>query len=955
MMISGSMDRALTTKTVSPLTSRQLYQWTAATSLVAVGVLALFSAHTMEKLSQHGRVKVDVQAFRKMASTSLAFDRLDDQKILLEEDRLIQKAAFAQADALPEANLAFRTITKTFRSNAKKRPISRLVKARVGSIASTPILSAQDAWEIAQLETVTDPAVEARSIASVYQRIRFQFIAAADLVPNAAIALSRSSPSESAELATYSEESIAIAQNSESYEFDEIPTFDGSDFLLVPAPASIALADEDTLPVIESAPSILGDAITTAASSRVTANPEIISGRRNEMPSFHHEKDPVSKTVSMNVITSTGLDGVPAESEMALSTQPEKPLSTQAIPTKEATGPPLVGDLHKIIESTPPMAKDLEQNDLPFETAPIVSSAVSPPTETSSSLALNDQHEYSADVASIYDLGEDDESDYSKEVASGRASEGRAPLEYSHESNHLTDLDSIPAAKQKETAHAKRDAVKNNFPAKETSLGNGVTADPKGVTIAWGNSSRSTERDSSLGGKIRISRPDAPQMRGALRLDKTPEVKQSLGKFQIGKTSVSIASDKVTATESAVTLMVAEPSLSAAAVDLKSCETSRVGVEAFAPGAEKESLSICARALSHEGLNEGTQARWWETYGTESEHWPTLIYQKTLGAAEADRVPMISTASIRILSAVSRSNTHSGMGILFGEIPKGQEIQLMGRADAPIYLDTGMKQRDVNSDPTGKRQFVFLNVEPGQLLLYVKDIENNLAGSIPLIVKPGIATYIKVPKATAKDVSFVVLDASVRTQTRLANLTGAIIGQAAKMGITDRAGVLKISKLVTFGDYPTYVDVLQSERGYKNRYRVRFKDRDPKSGLIPLYFFNEKRVSAWLKQLAGGVSPFSGIVVGALPAEALSKGKAASRSLRIGTFEKKSSLVPERYTLDREDQLISEPTLQSGNTQFIGVQIPEGATIPSLIDEKGGLIWSELIYSQPGVINVVGP
>lgn len=946
MMISGSMDRALTTKTVSHLSTRQLCQWTAATSLVAVGVLALFSAHTLEKLSQHGRVKIDVESFRKVASTSLAIARLDEQMILLEEDRLIQKASFAQADSLPESATDFRPLPKMSRNLARNRVVSKHFKARAVTATEVTFVSAEDAEEIAQLEKAVDPILEARTLANVYQRIRFQFIAAVDLLPSGAIAAVPSADTKEDNLATYNAESINIAQNTESYEFDEIPVFDGSDFDLAPSVVSIALADEGELPVIESAPSSVQDMVTTASSSRLTANAEVMTERDDGLPAFQPEKDPTGKTVALNVIASPGLDEVPFENETELSNQPEKIVNTQPVASNPSTGPPLVGDLTKIIETAPSQADDLEANNLPSEAAPTVPAPHTPTTDVPSTVALNDQHEYSSDIASMYDLGGDEESEYSQEVARGRASEGRMPLEYSQSSTHSNDLDLVPSRQTVEKVPAPTQIVTNIYPSKKTSLGNGVTADPKGVTISWDNSTQEKVRDSSLGGKIQISRPNYTVTQSALHLENTPEVARSLGKFNFENTHTTISSDEVSATTTSGV---------AAAVDLKRCETSRVGVEAFSPGAEKESLSICTRALSHEGLNEGTQARWWETYGTENEHWPTLVYQKVLGASGSERVPMLSTASIRVLSAISRSNTHSGMGILFGEIPKGQEIQLIGRADAPIYLDTAMKQREPTSDPTGNRQFVYLNVEPGQPLLYVKNAENGLAGSIPLIVKAGIATYIKVPEASATDVSFVVLDASIQKETRLANLTGAIIGQAAKMGITDRTGVMKISKVVTFGDYPTYIDVVQSAHGYKNRYRVRFHDRDPKSGLIPLYFFNEKRVGGWLKQLSGGVSPFSGIVVGVLPAEAITKGKTENRSLRIGTFEKKSSLVPERYSLDREDQLVSESTLKSGSTQFIGVQIPEGAAIPSLIDDKGALIWSELIYAQPGVINVVGP
>jgi hypothetical protein len=80
---------------------REVSQWTAATTLVATGTLALFSATTLDKLSRNGEVTIDLESFRRVTSVSIAVDRLDEQKIILEEGLLLERVAVAYAEDKP--------------------------------------------------------------------------------------------------------------------------------------------------------------------------------------------------------------------------------------------------------------------------------------------------------------------------------------------------------------------------------------------------------------------------------------------------------------------------------------------------------------------------------------------------------------------------------------------------------------------------------------------------------------------------------------------------------------------------------------------------------------------------------------------------------------------------------------------------------------------------------------
>jgi hypothetical protein len=454
--------------------------------------------------------------------------------------------------------------------------------------------------------------------------------------------------------------------------------------------------------------------------------------------------------------------------------------------------------------------------------------------------------------------------------------------------------------------------------------GSGVSKDDKGITINWSKPSQAPTPPESPQPNVYVGKPSADGPRAASR-----------------------KSSAITLTQSSAQSngFAEEP-----AVDTKKCETTRTGFEAFNVASENESLAICRRELSLEGSREGTQARWWESFENEGSHWPTLSYS---APNDASRVPLLSTASIRILSAVSKTNTHIGMGIVFGEVPKGFEVQISGRADGVVYLDAGMKPRDLQAESSGPRPFIFLNVEPGQPLLMVRNRGKDLSTAIPLLVKSGMATHLKISEPREIDLDLVAFDASSSKERRMENLTVMVIGQPGKMGITDKFGKVKIRKIGVVGEFPLYVDVLKNEKSYKNRFRM--STSSGSSGARALYFFDEKRVDYWLKQLAGGLSPYSGLIAGAAPPSVLDKKKEGRAYLKIGVLDKKSSLVPERYLLDGSDRLVSESSFKAGFLRYIGVQIPEGPAIPTVVDAKGIPQWSQLVYAQPGVINVVNP
>jgi len=252
-----------------------------------------------------------------------------------------------------------------------------------------------------------------------------------------------------------------------------------------------------------------------------------------------------------------------------------------------------------------------------------------------------------------------------------------------------------------------------------------------------------------------------------------------------------------------------------------------------------------------------------------------------------------------------------------------------------------------NGDARRARYFAFLNVAPGSPVLQISPRGGSRGGAIPILVKPGFSTFVRIPMPALKTIEARVFDASSRVARGIPSLSVQVIGQDGKAAVTDTRGTFEIRDVVTFGDYPLYVDVAPNEKSFKHRYRIRANETKGKS----LFYFSEPIVAHWVSQLEGGVSPFSGLVVGAVPSIAQEK----TAYVRVGNFDKKAPLSPEAYTLMADDSLNGSQKIGNGNVRFIGVQIPEGPNVPTVLGPAGEVLWSELVIAQPGVINVVGP
>ncbi len=659
-------------------------------------------------------------------------------------------------------------------------------------------------------------------------------------------------------------------------------------------PTDLSADEEEFLAAYESAPVMVDDVIEPPPA-----------------PPAKEEKVQVAA-----VVADTQLEK--SKSDIQLDPTPEVAVKPGAIVSQsiihDLAAPTLTLDASAIqtteIDEVPPLPTEVV-NEKPIT---IQQSAAlrEPPAAVVAPETSEDLRAYTEDLVTVLDTQPDPVSEYPKSAATTRnvdSQEARKPPSITVNGQRVADR-STSQTRSNTRSNKRVEAIAM---AEASALEvKGVKSDPNGVSISW-NENESLEAAESL-------------------------IDSDIGSsFQIGKFE-----KKSGITTAPVEASPAEKPL----LDPKRfCDSALIGKEALLISPNQETMSVCRRSISYEGAR-GNQSRWWEVRESTS-HWPTLTWQKEADAfLDQSRIPMLSFNTVKLLSAISRAEAQLSAGIVFGEIPAGLEMSLSGRADAPTYFDRNMKPI-ASSDVTQARYFAFLNVAPGNPLLYVSSRSGTQSAAISILVQAGHGTYVSVPLPKLIKIKTRIYDANSARPRGLSALSVQVIGQEGRTAVTNTQGQFEITDVVTFGDHPIYLDVAPNEQSFKHRYRLSPNEVTNKN----LFYFSEQTVAHWVSQLEGGVSPMSGLIVGAV--SRLEQEKDAT--LRIGSLEKKTLLSPEVYALSANDELVADPKLGRGQVRFMGVQISEGANIPSIFNSAGEMIWSELVIAQPGVINVVGP
>ena len=366
-------------------------------------------------------------------------------------------------------------------------------------------------------------------------------------------------------------------------------------------------------------------------------------------------------------------------------------------------------------------------------------------------------------------------------------------------------------------------------------------------------------------------------------------------------------------------------------------------VEAFDWGSEIADWT--KQTVSVEGLVGGNQGRWIKS--SSDGHIDTISWETGRGGSCKPDVALMTSNTARLIAKFAGdARLHDGEGIVFGRFSPGLAIEFSGRTGHPVFLD-GENQQAPSVMAQGG-YFAFINIVPGAHLLYVSAAGGLVRTAVPVPVFEGMATYVDVTVPEKHTLSGHIFGGVSKKWSGIEGINIKVVGQAGRLAISGRGGAFGIPDIYSIGDMPMFVEA-DARQGFPHRYRV---NPDAAADLA-LVWFSEKSVRRWVGQLEGGVSAESGLVVAATPT--LVSQYAGTMWPRTMPALKSATLEPETYTLAPDDKLLVKTTLDAERTRFVSVQVPEGANIVSIEDQRGRSLASELIISSPRIINVIGP
>ena len=346
---------------------------------------------------------------------------------------------------------------------------------------------------------------------------------------------------------------------------------------------------------------------------------------------------------------------------------------------------------------------------------------------------------------------------------------------------------------------------------------------------------------------------------------------------------------------------------------------------------------------SFEGWSHRSTEGWIVT--TAADHWPTLSYLK---ADVPSSARLTSYRDASIMAALAGVAIQPTAGLLVGSIPAGYSVELSGRAEYPIYWKPGKGQVS-SQEIEEERSFAFLNVEPGMQVVSLVHAWTGERIPVAVAIVGGYSTDADLRVIRKVSVRGKVSSASARSFAPVAGVTVSRVGQLDSAVKTDSAGSFQFAKVLVAGNLPLYFEYHRAAGSFPHRVRVQLSDSDA-IDVGALFGFEDQQIVGWVSQLEGGVSPESGVIVGAWSS---SEKQLRSNSLYPVTYpiEPNPVLEPETYYLEGAERLTVAGTLSPGRNRIMSTQLVAGLHKVELRDEVSDQVaWSEIGIASPGVV-----
>ena len=348
-------------------------------------------------------------------------------------------------------------------------------------------------------------------------------------------------------------------------------------------------------------------------------------------------------------------------------------------------------------------------------------------------------------------------------------------------------------------------------------------------------------------------------------------------------------------------------------------------VDAFNEGRESAAR---VRTLSYQGSAQRPEMPWVRVEAQDS--WP-VIAQAQAGV-RASAVPVLSKNSVLLLARGQGLSVMPSSALVYGKLPAGKRVRLSGRSEEALYWNR----------PDGSRWFMILNAAPGAAVL---QLDSGEAVAVPAL--EATAVYLDLRDLRTETFAGKVFDGSQAKPTAVAAAWVSLVGQTGKRVQTDSLGRFRLEGVRRVGQYPLHLEVSQGTE-FVHRYEVTQNTQS-----LSLFRFPAASIQTWVKQLEGGVSSDSGMVLAAFPG--WSKQVEKSRyTATLHPVQVGQGLVPETYSLDSLDRLQPGRPLDQQSPRALAVQVPQGLNVLKLVPEAGkSPAWTQWVYSSPGVVNVI--
>ncbi len=343
---------------------------------------------------------------------------------------------------------------------------------------------------------------------------------------------------------------------------------------------------------------------------------------------------------------------------------------------------------------------------------------------------------------------------------------------------------------------------------------------------------------------------------------------------------------------------------------------------------ETREADVQVRTLTYQGSAQRPEAPWVKVEAQDS--WP-VVAQAPAGV-RASTVPVLSKNSVLLLARGQGLSVMPSSALVYGKVPSGKRVRLSGRSEEALYW----------SRPDGTRWFMVLNAAPGAAVL---QMDSGEAVAVPAL--EATAVYLDLRDLRTETLAGQVFEGAQAKPTAVAGAWVSLVGQSAKRVQTDSQGRFRLEGVRRVGQYPLHLEVSQGSE-FVHRYEVTQNTEN-----LSLFRFSSASIQTWVKQLEGGVSAESGMVLAAFPGWSSTSGKSRFKA-SLYPVQVGQGLVPETYSLDRLDRLQPGIAMDQQSPRALAVQVPQGLNLLKLVPESGkSPAWTQWVYSSPGVVNVI--